>query len=107
LVERESNDSKAQYRVTVVLRGPRARDRQSSRRIYPRLRLDEVNNSSKRALNNVKNEDGNAPLLMRVIQMGSTRLLDRSNTETNTSNDEGTSEVELNDPMAFEPMARE
>lgn len=107
LVEREGYDSKAQYCVAVVLRRPGTRDSQSGRRIYLRLRFDEVDDASKRALNNVKNKDGNAPLFVRVIQMGSASLVDRSNTKANASHNEGTSKVELNDPVAFEPMARE
>lgn len=107
MVEREGYDSKAQYCVAVVLRRPGTRDSQSGRRIYLRLRFDEVDDASKRALNNVKNKDGNAPLFVRVIQMGSASLVDRSNTKANASHNEGTSKVELNDPVAFEPMARE
>ena len=80
LVERDADEEDAERGVEVVLDGA-AQDGQ-------KRDLDEVNERAERDLEEVKNEDGDAPLFVRVVEVLTAHLVDGADAEGKARDDD-------------------
>ena len=80
LIERDADEEDAEKCVEVILERP-----------FPDLqerKLDEVDKAPERYLEEVQNEDGDAPLLVRIVQVHVIILVNGGNTQSEAGDDQ-------------------
>jgi len=95
LPEGTANDEQAQTSMKVILR----------RAANPVLRLDEVNDATKGALDDIEYNKGQSPFLVIIAEVLFAFLLDDIDAQCESDGNKSTSERPLEDPVRGEPKA--
>lgn len=95
LPEGTANDEKTQTSMKIILR----------RAANPVLLLDEVNNTTKGALDDIENDKSQSKFLVISTEVSFACLLNDGNTQCESNSNKSTSERPLEDPVGGEPNA--